>query len=88
MLLVTVRNCTTITLAFNGFAAKLTPSQVSALQARSDVLKVWADAARQIQTDNSPDFLGLTAEGGLWDDLGGQSNAGENIIIGVIDTGI
>ena len=75
-------------ISFNGFAAKLTPGQAAALQARSDVLKVWADAARQTQTDNTPDFLGLTAEGGLWDDLGGQGNAGENIIIGVIDTGI
>jgi subtilisin family serine protease len=75
-------------ISFNGFAAKLTRAQAAALQARPDVLKVWADAPRQIQTDNSPDFLGLTAEGGLWDDLGGQGSAGENIIIGVIDTGI
>jgi subtilisin family serine protease len=75
-------------ISFNGFAAKLTPAQAAALQARPDVVKVWADAARSIQTDSSPDFLGLTAEGGLWDDLGGQGSAGENIIVGVLDTGI
>ncbi|HSL43327.1 MAG TPA: S8 family serine peptidase [Anaerolineales bacterium] len=75
-------------ISFNGFAAKLTLAQAAALQARPDVLKVWADEARQIHTDNSPDFLGLTAEGGLWAELGGQGSAGEGIIIGVLDTGI
>ena len=35
-----------------------------------------------------PDFLGLTAEGGIWDQLGGAASAGEDIIIGVIDSGI
>lgn len=75
-------------ISFNGFAAKLTPAQAAALQSRPDVVRVWADASRFIQTDNSPDFLGLSAEGGLWADLGGQGSAGENIIIGVLDTGI
>ncbi|HEX6305452.1 MAG TPA: S8 family serine peptidase [Anaerolineales bacterium] len=75
-------------ISFNGFAAKLTPTQAAALQSRADVLRVWVDAARHIETDNSPEFLGLTAGGGLWDQLGGQGSAGEDVIIGVIDTGI
>lgn len=74
--------------SFDGFAAELTGAQAAALQARADVMHVWADAARYPTTDNSPEFLGLTADGGLWNQLGGQGNAGEGIIIGVIDTGI
>lgn len=75
-------------IAFNGFAAELTPAQVAALRARDDVVQIWPDAARYPTTDNSPEFLGLTAEGGLWDQLGGQGSAGEDVIIGVIDTGV
>ncbi|MDP9181960.1 MAG: S8 family serine peptidase, partial [Actinomycetota bacterium] len=33
-------------------------------------------------------FLGLSASGGLWSQLGGQQNAGKGVIVGVIDTGI
>ncbi|HEX6056512.1 MAG TPA: S8 family serine peptidase, partial [Intrasporangium sp.] len=36
----------------------------------------------------TPAFLGLTDEGGLWDMLGGTKSAGENIVIGVVDSGI
>lgn len=69
--------------SMNGFAAVLTPAQAAALQARSDVLTVWGDELRQPTTDNSPDFLGLSAPGGLWE----QGTLGEDVIIGVIDTG-
>ena len=70
--------------ALNGFAAVLTSTQVKALRARDDVVQVWRDEIRQPTTDTTPDYLGLTGEGGVWD-LEGQ---GENIIIGVLDTGI
>lgn len=73
---------------FNGFAAVLTPGQAAAIAAMPEVVSVEPDEVRRLTTDNSPDFLGLTAEGGLWDQLGGQGNAGEDVIIGVIDTGI
>jgi len=73
---------------FNGFAALMTPAQAAALEGRDDVVRVWADAARFPETDNTPDFLGLTDDGGLWDQVGGQENAGEDVVIGVIDTGI
>ena len=33
-------------------------------------------------------FLGLNAGGGIWSQLGGQAKAGEDVIIGVVDTGI
>jgi subtilisin family serine protease len=70
--------------ALNGFAAVLTPAQVSALQARNDVVQVWQDVIRHPTTDSTPDYLGLTGGGGVWD-LEGK---GEDIIVGIIDTGI
>lgn len=74
--------------SFNGYAAVLTMDQAIATVKNPNVQMIWADAARFPDTDNSPDFLGLTAEGGLWEQLGGQGSAGEDVIIGVIDTGI
>jgi subtilisin family serine protease len=74
--------------SFNGFAATLTPGQVAALASRPDVVSVSHEQFRQPQTDTSPDFLGLAGSAGLWEQLGGQGTAGEDVIIGVIDTGI
>jgi subtilisin family serine protease len=74
--------------SFNGFAATLTPGQVARLASRPDVVSVSHEQFREPLTDTSPDFLGLSASGGLWDQLGGQGAAGEDVIIGVIDTGI
>ena len=70
--------------SFNGFAAQLTPAQAVALKNRPDILQVWVDELRTMDTSTTPDFLGLTAEGGLWD-LG---VTGEDIIIGIVDSGI
>jgi subtilisin family serine protease len=75
------------TFSFNGFAATLSPAQAAEIAAMPDVITVSPDEARRIETDNSPDFLGLT-DGGLWDELGGQGTAGEDVVIGIIDTGI
>jgi subtilisin family serine protease len=70
--------------SFNGFAARLTGAQAAAMQARDDVLMVSADELMQLDTVTTPDFLGLTAEGGAWD-LGYE---GEDVIIGIVDSGI
>jgi subtilisin family serine protease len=70
--------------SFNGFAALLSLDQVAALQGHPEVLRVWRDERRQLNTDSTPDYLGLTGEGGVWDTYG----KGEDIIIGVLDTGV
>jgi subtilisin family serine protease len=70
--------------SFNGFSAKMTPAQATAMQARWDVTQVWADELLQPATSTTPDFLGLTAEGGLWD----QGYTGEDVVIGIVDSGI
>jgi subtilisin family serine protease len=70
--------------SFNGFAAVLTESEAEALRRRGDVLAVWEDELLELHTDNSPDFIGLTGGGEPWS----KGYTGEDIIIGVIDTGI
>jgi subtilisin family serine protease len=82
------------TISFNGFAAKLTAKQAAALATQKDVLAVTPDELVNQDTSSTPTFLGLDAAGGLWEQLGGptgtrtRSGAGENIVIGVIDSGI
>jgi subtilisin family serine protease len=71
---------------FNGFAARMTAAQAQKLQNQRSVLRVWKDQVRYLQTSSSPAFIGLLDQnGGLRTDLGLQ---GENIVIGVIDSGI
>src|SRR5690606_37655875 len=70
--------------SFNGFAARLSPSQVDALKARGDVVKIWQNEYRQPTTNTSPDFIGLTGGGEAWS----KGYTGEDVIIGIIDTGI
>lgn len=72
--------------SFNGFAARLTLEQATALAARPEVLRVTADKTRKLRSNASAGFLGLT------DPASGLRQAhglkGENIIIAVIDSGI
>ena len=83
-------------IAFNGFAAKLTEGQAAAIQKLPGVLNVEADVIYTADTSTTPSFLGLDAKQGIWNQLGGpspsglswQDGAGENIIIGIIDSGI
>ena len=52
------------------------------------MLAVSKQQTYTIDTSTTPAFLGLTDKGGLWDQLGGTKSAGEDIVIGVIDSGI
>ncbi len=73
--------------ALNGFAARLTPGQASKLRKDKSVIGVWENQKFKLDTNNSPAFLGL-----LDKDSGGlrakRGLRGEDIIIGVVDTGI
>jgi subtilisin family serine protease len=73
---------------FNGFTAELTAAQADRVRSMPGVLSVEKDLLRDVDTATTPTFLGLDAPGGLWEQLGGVGSAGENIIIGVIDSGI
>jgi subtilisin family serine protease len=74
--------------AFNGFAAELTPSDVEKLNNTTGVVAVHKDVILTSRTNNTPRFLGLTGTNGVWNQqFGGQARAGEGVIIGVIDSG-
>ncbi len=73
---------------YNGFAARLTGAQAKAMRSVAGVLAVSKQQTYTVDTSTTPGFLGLTDKGGLWEQLGGTKSAGENIVIGVIDSGI
>ncbi len=78
-------------IAFNGFAAKLTGAQAKAIAKVPGVLSVEADVIYEADTATTPHYLGLDSPHGIWQRLGGvtgKSGAGENIVIGDIDSGI
>jgi len=85
-----VRALHTYSVAFNGFAASLTDAQVQALVASTDVKSVTESERRELTTTRTPDFLGVSAPGGLWSQLDGMSRnvKGEDIVIGLVDSGI
>ena len=70
--------------SYNGFAAELSLAQANKLAAADGVLAVTGDELRTADTSTTPDFLGLTDEGGLWD----MGVTGEDVIIGIVDSGI
>jgi hypothetical protein len=75
---------------FNGFSALLTDAQAQSLKKSSGVASVVESTLRTADTTRTPGFLGLTAPGGLWSQLDAASRyiKGEDVIIGVIDTGV
>jgi len=76
------------TFSYNGFAAVITEQQAEKMEKVPGVLSVQLDIFVDMDTSSTPTFLGLTDDGGLWDQLGGIGKGGEDIIIGVIDSGI
>ena len=74
--------------SFNGFAARLTASEAEAMKSTPGVVRVVKDELRTVNTSSTPTFLGLDEPGGLWDRLAGPRRAGEDIIIGVVDSGV
>ncbi|XP_060194761.1 subtilisin-like protease [Lycium barbarum] len=69
---------------FNGFAAKLSPDEVKALETKDGFISIRPQRVLRVQTTHSPSFLGLHQNLGFWN----TSNYGEGVIIGMLDTGI
>ncbi|XP_076881335.1 subtilisin-like protease [Bidens hawaiensis] len=69
---------------FTGFAAKLSPSQVKAMENKNGFVSARRERVYNLHTTHTPNFLGLHQNLGLWS----GSNYGKGIIIGVLDTGI
>lgn len=74
----------------NGFAAKLTADEAERLAASDDVLAVIPETMYQptAAVDTSK-FVGLAGDEGAWDEeFGSPKEAGEGVIVGVLDTGV
>ncbi len=70
----------------NGFAATMSPAAAHKLDSHPEVVRVWEDEVRPLSTNFSAEFLGLfDGESGL---RGGQGLTGEDVVIGVIDSGV
>jgi subtilisin family serine protease len=69
---------------FNGFAARMSADDAQRMKKRGDVINVWKDEIRQMQTNTSPKYIGVSGPGQAW----ARGNKGEDIIIGSIDSGI
>ncbi|ONI06851.1 hypothetical protein PRUPE_5G085300 [Prunus persica] len=67
-----------------GFAAKLTQEEVKAMENKEGFVSAHLQRTLPLHTTHSPEFLGLHQGLGLWE----QTNYGEGVIIGVLDTGI
>ena len=73
----------TYQVAFNGFAAELSGAKATKLATLPGVTAVLPNEVRSLDTVQTPEFLGLSGEDGVWADLGGVDAAGEGVVVGV-----
>ncbi|CAI5516736.1 unnamed protein product, partial [Closterium sp. Naga37s-1] len=74
--------------ALHGFAALLTPLQAWKLRRHSAVASVRESYEVRHLTTDSPTFLNMGGDGSLWTNNGGQSSAGDGMVVAIVDTGI
>ncbi|RWR85798.1 LOW QUALITY PROTEIN: subtilisin-like protein protease SBT1.9 [Cinnamomum micranthum f. kanehirae] len=70
--------------AIHGFSAILSPTELQSLKKSKGVIAIHPDMPVQIHTTHTHEFMSLNSNWGLWP----VSNYGEDVIIGVVDTGI
>ncbi|XP_030544942.1 subtilisin-like protease SBT2.5 isoform X1 [Rhodamnia argentea] len=70
----------------NGFAVHISPEQAEILRRAPGVKSVERDWKVKRLTTHTPQFLGLPT--GVWPTGGGHDKAGEDIVIGFVDSGI
>ncbi|XP_039118235.1 subtilisin-like protease SBT3 [Dioscorea cayenensis subsp. rotundata] len=70
--------------AMHGFSVALSGEELKALKKMPGVLDVHKDRHAKVDTTHTYEFLNLNVATGLWP----ASNYGEDVIIGVIDTGV
>jgi uncharacterized repeat protein (TIGR01451 family) len=70
---------------FDGASMVLPAGKIDSVAALPGVSRIYLDELQQLDTDASPRFIGATV---AWYQLGGQSKAGEGVIVGILDSGI
>ena len=71
--------------ALNGMSALIPEHLIEAVRQLPGVKAVYPDTVQHPATERSSAFIGVDQ---AWQQLGGPVNAGEGVIIGVLDTGI
>ncbi|HEX8683753.1 MAG TPA: S8 family serine peptidase [Ardenticatenaceae bacterium] len=71
--------------AVNGVGLELPAHEVEALRRLPGVAAIYMDGIARPNTDTTPEYIGAPT---LWERVGGQETAGENIVVGIIDTGV
>ncbi len=75
--------------AFNGVAVELDGAQADAMRKAPGVVNVWESEMFTVDTVTTPDYLGMTGGDGVWQQqFDGPENAGEGMVVGIIDSGI
>lgn len=77
-----------LTITLNAFTANLTAAQAEKLAGAKGVKSVVPDEVLHPDAVPSTQFLGLEGDNGVWNAVGGVSEAGAGVVVGVIDTGI
>ncbi|XP_077230900.1 PA-domain containing subtilase family protein [Tasmannia lanceolata] len=70
----------------NGFAVHTTHAQAKKLELAKEVRLIEKDRGAKLMTTYTPYFLGLPQS--VWIKEGGPKNAGDGIVVGIVDTGI
>jgi subtilisin family serine protease len=74
---------------FNGFAATMSTVDAAKLARTAGVKAVVKDEKLTLDTTRTPEFLGLTKKGGIWDQLGGpKRDAGAGVVVADLDSGL
>ncbi|HYF73496.1 MAG TPA: S8 family serine peptidase [Nocardioides sp.] len=77
-----------VTVATNAFVADLDKEQALELSTDRRVLLLEKSKNLQLQTWNTPEFLGLSGKNGAWAQHGGEARAGDGVVAAVLDSGI
>lgn len=71
---------------FNGIAvSQVAGANLDAISSINGVTAIYLDEEVELTTDAGPQWIGAPA---VWNALGGQENAGEGVIVGILDSGV
>jgi subtilisin family serine protease len=72
---------------YAGFSARMSHDEAVKLAKSSGVKSVEPSEMQHQDTVDTPRYLGLSGNGGAWQQAGGIDKAGDGVIIGMIDSG-